>query len=135
MIEGCQKTITILRRNACTSCSGHGSLNGTHHSTCSSCNGRGKTFRVQNVAFGQVRSEITCSACSGRGKIIQTKCETCKATGYIDANETVQVDIPAGVVAGDTLQNHGLGHNTPGADFPGDLYITVDDLENVAYVS
>lgn len=130
MIEGVNKTITINRRTVCKDCTGNGSLNGTHTTNCTTCNGSGRVTRVQDMGFAQVRQEATCPSCNGRGKTIQTPCPTCNQTGHVTAQESIQVDIPAGVISGDVLQNHGMGSMNYGATIPGDLYIQVDEAES-----
>jgi len=130
MIEGVHKTVTVDRRISCDECKGNGSLNGTHITNCATCNGTGKYFTIQNLGHMQVRQQVPCPTCSGRGKIIQTPCPKCKQAGHVSVSENVEIDIPAGVIPGDVLQNHGMGSMNSGATVPGDLYLQIKEDEN-----
>ena len=134
MIEGVHKTISIDRRITCDDCKGNGSLNGAHSANCGTCNGTGTYSKIQNLGHMQVRQNVTCPTCSGRGKIIQTPCPKCNKAGSVSVTENVEIDIPAGCVAGDVLQNHGMGSLNHGATIPGDLYIQIQDDETSNYV-
>jgi len=133
MIEGVQKSVNVNRRTVCKSCNGDGSLEGKHSTNCATCSGTGRAYKVQNLGHMQVRTEVPCYACGGRGKIVSQECPTCHKAGHVTNAETINVDIPAGVVPGDTLQNHGMGSIMQGATVPGDLYVTVEEIENVMF--
>ena len=52
----------------------------------------------------------TCSKCSGLGKIITDYCRKCDGNGQVQSKQTIEVDIPAGVSDGDTMQIQGQGN-------------------------
>lgn len=133
MIEGASKTININRRSVCKECNGDGSKDGKHSATCGTCNGKGRVVKIQNLGFTQIHTEVACHVCAGKGKIVTQKCTTCHEQGFVTNNENVNIDIPAGVIPGDTLKNYGLGSMLRGSTQPGDLNVIIDEVENQNY--
>jgi molecular chaperone DnaJ len=134
IFDGCVKTIIVNKKTNCTSCSGNGSLNGTHTTGCTSCNGTGRRTVIQNTNFGQIRQETICNTCRGNGKTITAKCTTCNGNTFMETAETIEIQVPAGILPGDVLQRQGMGHMSNGANVPGDLLVHVEELEDAAYV-
>lgn len=134
ILEGSIKTVAVNKKTACTSCSGNGSLNGTHLNNCTTCNGTGRRIIVQNTGFGQIRQETICGSCRGTGKIITQNCTTCNGQTFIENAETIEIQVPAGILPGDVLQKQGLGHMSNGANIPGDLLVHIEELEDASYV-
>ena len=66
VLQGTERTISIKRREACTSCTGDGVAPGGSVDSCNTCNGRGVI--QQQSGFFVSRSE--CPQCNGRGKTI-----------------------------------------------------------------
>lgn len=134
ILEGCTKTVTINKKSTCSSCNGNGSLNGTHTSSCTTCNGTGRRVIIQNTGFGQIRQETICNTCRGSGKTITQKCTTCNGNTFVETAETIEIQIPIGILPGDVLQKQAMGHMSNGANVPGDLLVHVEEIEDASYV-
>jgi molecular chaperone DnaJ len=128
---GVNKTIKYKRHIKCESCNGTGAKDGTAYTTCSTCKGTGRIHKVIRHMAGQIIQESVCHTCHGKGKIITQRCNVCHGNGYSINEETIDVEIPAGVSTDDQISMGGYGNFTEGADIPGDLYIqiTVQDDE------
>jgi molecular chaperone DnaJ len=72
---------------------------------------------------GFLMIQTTCPICRGEGTIVRKPCQTCRGSGLTAAEETFQVNIPAGVEDGSTLRLVGRGEAAPGAGQPGNLYV------------
>jgi molecular chaperone DnaJ len=119
--QGVTREVQIPAFEDCDTCDGSGAKPGTGVETCSHCGGRG-AVRVQNGFFTMMRS---CPRCDGSGEIIPDPCTDCGGKGIRQTEETLQVDVPAGVDSGQKLRWTGRGG--PGAEGgpPGDLYIVI----------
>jgi molecular chaperone DnaJ len=72
------------------------------------------------------QSIASCPECRGRGRTIEQPCPDCKGRGEVEREETLTVQMPAGVEEGTALRipGHGLPSPDPGGP-TGDLYILV----------
>lgn len=122
---GCKKTIDLWAYDDCPVCHGSGAKAGTKAETCPTCHGAGQVRIQQQTMFGSMSSVRPCSTCGGTGKYIREKCERCNGSGRIKVKKTYEVNIPAGIDAGQSVRMPGKGE--PGAQGGprGDLYITV----------
>ena len=121
---GCEKEITYPRVENCSGCSGTGSADGRIE-TCQQCHGTGQVRTVQNFMGMQMQSNATCPSCSGRGKIIRTPCATCKGKGKVRRNNKINVKVPAGVDAGQTVRVRNEGSVGSNGGPNGDLLVEV----------
>ena len=121
--KGCKKTMSYVRNEPCSSCSGTGAKNGTEFSTCSRCQGKGIIQQVQNTMFGRTIRQSPCPDCNGSGRTIKEKCPECKGKGSQRKETTVSMDIPAGVDTGSYMKKKGMGQAAPNGGTPGDLII------------
>jgi len=73
----------------------------------------------------------TCPKCHGEGRKIAEKCPSCNGRGYTTKEETITINIPAGVDSGNRLRAQGHG-NLAKNGRRGDLYLTfiVEEDEN-----
>ena len=69
----------------------------------------------------------TCPTCNGEGSTITAKCPNCKGEGRVYAEETVSIDIPAGVSEGMQLSISGKGNAGERGGSPGDLIILIEE--------
>lgn len=74
---------------------------------------------------GFLMIQTTCPVCRGEGTIVRKPCETCRGSGLVASEETLQVNIPAGVEDGATLRLTGRGEAAPGGGQPGNLYVSL----------
>jgi len=123
---GCEREVSYARIENCAVCSGSGSADGVIE-TCSQCRGTGQVRTVQNFMGMQMQSQSVCPSCSGRGKVIKTPCNTCKGKGKVRRNHKVNVKVPAGVDAGQTVRVRSEGsvgaNGGPNGDLLVDIYI------------
>ena len=125
--KGATKTIRVKKHVKCTTCDGSGAKDKSSIQTCGTCGGSGQVRRVQNTFLGQMQTVSTCSTCNGEGHTITSKCTSCKGDGRIYGEETVTVDIPAGVQEGMQLSLSGKGNAGERGGFPGDLIVLIEE--------
>jgi molecular chaperone DnaJ len=125
--KGVTKNIKVKKYIACTTCGGNGAKDKNSVQTCSTCGGSGQVRKVQNTFLGQMQTVTTCPTCSGEGSTITSKCGTCKGEGRIFGEETVNIDIPAGVQEGMQLSISGKGNAGERGGASGDLIILIEE--------
>ncbi|HEX6193399.1 MAG TPA: DnaJ C-terminal domain-containing protein, partial [Chitinophagaceae bacterium] len=108
-------------------CSGSGAKDKGSVQTCGTCGGSGQVRRVQNTFLGQMQTVTTCPTCNGEGTTVTAKCGTCKGEGRVYHEETVSIDIPAGVQEGMQLSITGKGNAGERGGTPGDLIILIEE--------
>ncbi|WP_295635570.1 molecular chaperone DnaJ [Novosphingobium sp.] len=111
--------ITVEVSQKCDPCGGSGAQPGTAARGCKLCGGHGKV-RAQQGFF---MVERACPSCHGRGQVIENPCRSCGGEGRIDAPQTLDVQIPAGVDSGTRIRLSGKGEAGPQGAPSGDLYI------------
>jgi len=125
--KGANKTIKVKKHVKCTTCQGSGAKDKNSLQTCGTCNGSGQVRRVQNTFLGQMQTVTTCPTCSGEGSTITSKCTSCKGDGRVYGEETVTIDIPAGVQEGMQLSISGKGNAGERGGAPGDLIVLIEE--------
>lgn len=103
---------------------------GTTYKTCSTCNGTGQVTRITNTILGRMQTSAPCNTCGGAGQTIDKKPKDADAQGLIVKEETIPVNIPAGVVDGMQLKVSGKGNEAPGNGVSGDLLVAIEELEH-----
>ncbi|MES2778237.1 MAG: molecular chaperone DnaJ [Bacteroidota bacterium] len=140
--KGAQKTIKVKKYVGCNTCDGSGAKDKTSTQTCGTCGGSGQVRKVTNTFLGQMQTVAACSTCNGEGSVITHKCTACKGEGRVYGEETVTIDIPAGVQEGMQLSVSGRGNAGERGGANGDLLVMIEeeahkDLQrdglNVAY--
>ena len=140
--RGVRKNIKVKKYVHCGTCSGSGAKDKGSVQTCKTCGGSGQVRKVQNTFLGQMQTVTTCPSCNGEGTTITAKCGTCKGEGRVFGEETVSIDIPAGVQEGMQLNVTGKGNAGERGGSTGDLIVLIEeephkDLQrdglNVAY--
>ena len=125
--KGATKTIKVKKYVACTTCGGSGAKDKNSVQSCNTCGGNGQVRRVQNTFLGQMQTVTTCPSCNGEGTTITNKCTTCKGEGRAYGEETVTLDIPAGVQEGMQLSMSGKGNLGERGGGSGDLIILIEE--------
>jgi molecular chaperone DnaJ len=126
--SGVEKKIKVNKLVSCRSCNGSGAENGSSYSTCGTCRGTGRITRVTNTILGQMQTSATCHTCNGEGRIITSKCKTCYGDGVVRDEETISINIPAGVAEGMQLSVGGKGNAAPRGGVPGDLIVSIEEI-------
>lgn len=102
---------------------------GVKYKTCDTCNGSGQQIRVTNTILGRMQTATTCSTCSGAGEVISSKPNGADAQGLVVKEETVSINIPAGVTEGVQLKVGGKGNDAPGKNsISGDLLVLIEEV-------
>lgn len=102
---------------------------GVSYKTCDTCNGSGQQMRVTNTILGRMQTATTCSTCQGAGEVISSKPNGADAQGLIVKEETVSINIPAGVTEGVQLKVGGKGNDAPGKNsISGDLLVLIEEI-------
>ncbi|CCI85679.1 molecular chaperone DnaJ [Lactobacillus pasteurii] len=123
-ITGKKTQVSYTRSTTCETCHGTGAEKGTHPITCDKCHGSGYMTITQQSAFGVIQRQTVCDKCHGKGAIIEHPCQTCHGEGVVDAKNTIEVDIPAGIDNGQQLRYQGQGEAGRNGGPYGDLYIS-----------
>ncbi|HEV8285609.1 MAG TPA: molecular chaperone DnaJ [Chitinophagaceae bacterium] len=125
--KGVTKNIKVKKYVGCQTCQGSGAKDKGSVQTCGTCGGSGQVRRVTNTFLGQMQTVTTCPTCNGEGTIITAKCGTCKGEGRVYGEETVTIDIPAGVQEGMQLNISGRGNAGERGGPPGDLILLIEE--------
>ncbi len=125
--NGVTKTIKVKKHVPCSTCNGSGAKEKGGVQTCSSCGGSGQVRKVTNTFLGQMQTVTTCPTCNGEGTTITSKCPVCKGEGRVYGEETVNIDIPAGVQEGMQLSLSGKGNAGERGGAPGDLIVLIEE--------
>lgn len=125
--HGANKKIKVKKHVPCEVCHGSGAKDKSSVQTCNTCGGSGQVRRVQNTFLGQMQTVTTCPTCNGEGMQITAKCSNCKGDGRVYGEETLSLDIPAGVQDGMQLSMSGKGNAGERGGAPGDLLILIEE--------
>ncbi len=125
--KGVTKNIKVKKYVGCNTCGGSGAKDKGSVQTCSHCGGSGQVRKVQNTFLGQMQTVTTCPYCNGEGTTITAKCGTCKGEGRMYGEETVSLDIPAGVQEGMQMNVSGKGNAGERGGMYGDLIILIEE--------
>ncbi len=109
---GGKKTISVNRRQPCPECNGSGAAKGSSPERCTTCNGTGQ----QRRQMGFLTTLTTCSTCRGTGQVIRKPCISCRGSGLVMAEESLEVEFPAGVHDEYHIAYRGKGEPSP---YPG----------------
>ncbi|RMF23806.1 MAG: molecular chaperone DnaJ, partial [Bacteroidetes bacterium] len=111
--HGVTKKIKVRKQVRCSNCNGTGAKDRNATATCSTCRGAGYVRQVRSTFLGQMQTTTTCPTCHGRGEVVTSFCSACKGEGRVFGEETIEIDIPAGVAEGMQLSLSGKGNVGP----------------------
>lgn len=126
--KGAEKKIKVNKLVVCRTCDGTGAKDRSSVQTCRTCGGAGSVRRVTNTILGQMQTSSTCPTCNGSGTQITAKCDSCHGEGVVRGEETITINIPAGVSEGMQLSMSGKGNAAPNGGIPGDLIILIEEI-------
>jgi len=127
ILKGVHKTIKVKKYVRCESCGGNGAKDKSAIQSCGGCGGSGQVRRVTNTFLGQMQTVTTCPTCNGDGTQITHKCTSCKGEGRVYGEETISIDIPAGVQEGMQLSVNGKGNIGERNGQSGDLLVVIEE--------
>ena len=122
---GVKKTIKVKKRKTCTTCKGSGAKDGAVKS-CQTCGGSGVVRQIRSTFLGQMQTTTQCPNCHGTGSIVVEACPKCRGEGRTLEDETIDIDIPAGVEDGMQLTMRGRGNAGIKGGPAGDLLIAIE---------
>lgn len=128
--KGVNKQIKVKKYVSCATCSGSGAKDKSSIQTCATCGGSGQVRKVTNTFLGQMQTVTTCPQCNGEGSTITAKCTSCKGEGRVYGEETVSLDIPAGVQEGMQLSVGGRGNAGERGGATGDLIVLIEEEQH-----
>jgi molecular chaperone DnaJ len=128
--KGANKTVKVKKHIICSTCDGSGAKDKNSIQNCATCNGQGQVKKVTNTFLGQMQTVTTCPTCSGAGTTITNKCGSCKGEGRVYGEETVNIDIPAGVQEGMQLNVSGKGNAGERGGSAGDLIVLIEEEQH-----
>ncbi|HPZ89671.1 MAG TPA: molecular chaperone DnaJ, partial [Flavihumibacter sp.] len=128
--NGVSKSIKVKKYVSCTTCSGSGAKDKGSVQNCSTCGGSGQVRKVTSTFLGQMQTVTTCPTCNGEGTTITAKCGSCKGEGRVYGEETVTIDIPAGVQEGMQLSVSGKGNAGERGGSAGDLIVLIEEEQH-----
>ncbi|MBT8190536.1 MAG: molecular chaperone DnaJ [Bacteroidia bacterium] len=128
--KGVTKKIKVKKQGKCASCNGSGAKDSSAVQTCGSCGGSGYVRQVKSTFLGQMQTTTVCPTCNGSGQRITSKCTSCKGEGRHVQEETIEIDIPAGVEHGMQLSMRGKGNSGKNGGPSGDLLIMIEEKKH-----
>ena len=129
IFTGVKKTYKYSRNVSCNECDGHG---GYDHHDCPDCNGSGLRTQVFQTPMGYVQQQSACTSCDATGKKYTTACTSCGGKGLKNIEETIDVEVPAGVQEGMVFVMDKKGHGVK-SGIEGDLHIKIMELQHKTY--
>ncbi len=133
--NGALKKINISRKSGCNSCKGDGTDGSANAiEKCKTCNGSGVVRKVQNTFLGQFQTEAVCHTCSGRGEHILKPCKTCNGKSVITQKDALELQIPAGVQDGMSLNVRGEGNMGEFGTGRGDLIVQIEEVDHPVFI-
>ena len=125
--KGVTKTVKVKKHVVCNTCGGNGAKDKGSVQTCATCGGSGQVRKVTSTFLGQMQTVTTCPTCNGEGSTVTAKCTACKGEGRVYGEETISIEIPAGVQEGMQLSMNGKGNAGERGGAPGDLIIQIEE--------
>ena len=125
--KGVTKNVKVKKYVLCATCNGNGAKDKNSLQNCTTCLGSGQVRKVTNTFLGQMQTVTTCPTCNGEGATITSKCGSCKGEGRVYGEETIAIDIPAGVQEGMQLSMSGKGNAGERGGASGDLIIQIEE--------
>lgn len=124
-VSGVTKHVKINRRVTCETCHGSGAEPGSKIVTCDRCDGAGQIRTTRQTILGVMQQVTTCPKCHGEGKVPEQPCHTCGGEGRVQKEESVKIEVPAGIDDGQTIRVPGHGEVGQRGAQAGHLYVTV----------
>lgn len=131
---GVTKTVRVALLDECDLCEGSGAEPGSHPTACGTCGGSGEERQVQRTIVGQFVSVQPCRSCGGEGRVIEMPCTKCSAEGRVRSEQSVDVEVPAGVTSENFLTLRGRGSVGPRGGHRGDLVVLLEVQEDARFV-
>ena len=123
--NGVKKKVSFKTLTPCGSCDGKGHKKDTAFDRCSTCSGEGEIREEKRSFFGSFAQVKECPECRGRGEVPKEKCPECRGDGRLRGEQSVDIEIPAGVEDAQIIKITGKGEAGEQGGGRGDLYVVV----------
>ena len=130
VLNGATRTLSMRRKENCSSCDGSGAAPGGSVETCDGCHGRGVVQQRQGFFVTQAE----CPRCDGDGQTISKPCGTCRGTGLESKRTEIEVTIPVGIEDGAQIRHTGEGEAGRNGGPAGDLYVEVNVRQQDGFI-
>jgi len=117
--------ITIEKQIVCHRCQGTGAEPGSKIKECFSCRGTGQVQQIKKNIFGSYTKLTICPECRGEGTTPEKPCIVCGGEGRIKGQETVEINIPAGIDTNQIIRLDGKGGAGKRGGKPGNLFVRI----------
>lgn len=128
--NGVTKKIKVKKQNPCSTCNGSGAKDSKSVKTCGTCQGSGHVRQVKNTFLGQMQTTGPCPTCNGAGQQVTAVCGSCRGEGREYKDDTIEIEIPAGVEGGMQLSMRGKGNAGKSGGGSGDLLINIEEKQH-----
>lgn len=125
MVKGAERQINLYKSVACDMCGGTGGEPGAKKEECSKCHGAGQIKETRRTFFGTFSQVSICPDCQGEGAVYAKRCHKCGGDGRTKEEQTIRVEIPAGIDDGQTISLPGQGEAGGAGARNGNLYVTI----------
>ncbi|MFA5948278.1 MAG: molecular chaperone DnaJ [Candidatus Gracilibacteria bacterium] len=117
--------INLAKQITCHRCEGSGAEPGTKVKECFSCRGIGQVQQVKKTIFGSYTTLATCPECKGEGTIPEKPCNVCRGEGRTKGQETIEINIPAGIDTNQVIKVEGKGEAGKKSAKAGNLFVRI----------
>jgi len=124
-LEPIKRDIKIRKETACSRCSGDGAEPGTKTNECFSCRGQGEVQEIKKTFLGSFTRWSICPQCNGEGQKPEKLCNVCAGEGRVSSDETISINIPAGIDTNQMIEMAGQGNAGKRKGPAGNLYIRI----------
>ena len=128
--RGTKRKVKLKTLEACATCHGKGTANGSDPERCATCAGAGEVQRATNSFFGQFVSVSACPTCGGEGVVIRQPCGDCRGDGRVRAERTLEIEVPPGISAANYLTLRGEGAAGSRGGPRGDVIVALEIAED-----
>ena len=117
--------VNLSKNITCHRCSGSGAEPNSKIKECFSCRGTGQVQQVKKTILGSYTTVTTCPECKGEGNIPEKQCNVCKGEGRTKGQETIEINIPAGIDTNQVIRIDGKGEAGKRGGKAGNLYARI----------
>jgi len=128
------ETINLAKQIVCQRCQGNGGEPGSKVKECFSCRGTGQVQQIKKTVFGSYTNLATCPECKGEGTTPEKPCNVCKVEGRIKGQETIEINIPAGIDSNQVIKVEGKGEAGKKGAKAGNLFVRIFVKEHQKFV-
>ena len=122
---GVTREVTTRLPQACSRCHGNAAEPGTPISECATCSGSGQVSTTRQTMLGTFAQTSVCPECKGEGKKAEKACTQCRGEGREVSDQTLEVEVPAGIADGQAIRLSGKGSAAQRGGITGDLFIKI----------